>query len=75
MTKFEILQHQSAIFLTKKYPDNWYDMDDEEQLDFISEHIYEDFDVGEEEEVIDKIVQSANYTEIFLKKHGIEVTN
>ena len=41
---FNLLQRASEQFLTEAIPDNWYAMTEEEQDEFIDDHVWEQID-------------------------------
>ena len=41
---FNLLQRASEQFLTEAIPDNWYAMTEEEQDEFIDDHVWEPFE-------------------------------
>lgn len=60
-----ILQAASSMFLTEEYPDDWEELDEEQQTDFINDHCWQPFEYKEADEVR-QLIDNAYTTITFL---------
>ena len=71
LTYDKVFQRASNDFLTKQVPDNWCEMDEEEQDEFINTHKWHLMEQASPGFVIDLIENSTAGTIEFLKAHGV----
>lgn len=64
--KFDILQLASKYYLTKQIPDNWYNLNEEEQNKYLSENVWQPFEYHNPDYIWDRIENAASATEEFV---------
>jgi hypothetical protein len=64
--KFDILQLASKYYLTKQIPDNWYNLNEEEQNKYLSENVWQPFEYHNPDYIWDQIENAASATEEFV---------
>jgi adenylate kinase family enzyme len=64
--KFDILQLASKYYLTKQIPDNWYNLNEEEQNKYLSENVWQPFEYHNPDYIWDQIENAASATEEFI---------
>jgi len=69
--EFEVLQHMSGNFLCEKFPDNWRDMNDDEQMEFMEENVWEPLENLLTSEVYQIIDNAAANAIQFMTKKGL----
>ncbi len=65
LTEFEIFQTVSGNFLCQEVPDDWLDFTEEEQIDFVQEHLWQPLEYCEASKVIN-LIQDASKSLIAL---------
>ena len=75
LTKFELFQLSSRNFLCQKIPDNWQELDDEKQDDFIQENVWQPLEYCDSSRILELIDSSTSVMFEFLKDKGIEVSD
>ena len=65
LTEFEIFQTVSGNFLCQEVPDNWLDFTEEEQINFVQEHLWQPLEYWDASKVID-LIQDASESFIAL---------
>lgn len=75
LTEFEIFQALSGNFLCKNIPDNWSELDEEEQDNFIQENIWQPLENWNSSEIIE-LIEDTSYALIkLLREKGIEISD
>ena len=69
--EFEILQFMSGNFLCEDFPDNWRDMTEDEQIEFMEDNVWEPFENTPASEVYKIIDNAANCAIQFMIKKGL----
>jgi hypothetical protein len=64
---FDLLQLVSHHFLTSPLPDNWFDMDESTQNQFILDHIWQPIEYYDAQFVWDCIESAALHTQNFIR--------
>ena len=64
--KFQILQFCSGHYLIKNIPDNWNDLTEQEQNQFINDNIWQPLEGFDSQYIWDNIENSAQSTEKFI---------
>jgi hypothetical protein len=73
LTFFALEQEASGNFLTERYPDDWNDLTEAEQMEFISDHAWEPFECWQASEVQSAIDDAARGMEYLLATYNIGV--
>jgi len=71
--KFEILQLVSGHYLCANFPNNWEDLTEEQQNEFLSENVWEPFENYDIEYVWSCIESAAKVTQEFIEDLNKEV--
>ena len=64
--KFQILQLCSGHYLTQNIPDDWYELTEEEQLEFISSNLWEPIENADPFLIKNAIESAATVTQHFI---------
>ena len=75
LTEFELFQILSGNFICQTVPDNWQELDDEEQDEFIQENVWQPLEYHNSSEILELIDSSTSTMIEFLKEKGIEVSD
>ncbi len=75
LTEFEIFQVLSGNFICKKIPDNWEELDEKEQNNFVQENIWQPLENCNSSEIIELIDDSCVALIKLLKEKGIEISD
>ncbi|MDJ0747186.1 MAG: hypothetical protein QNJ32_28120 [Xenococcaceae cyanobacterium MO_167.B27] len=75
LSEFEIFQALSGNFICKTIPDNWQELNDEEQDEFIQKHIWQPLEYSDSSRILELIDNSTSTMIEFLKGKGIEVSD
>ena len=75
LTEFEIFQALSGNFICKTIPDNWQELDEEEQDKFVQENIWQPLEYCNSSQILELIDDSASTMIEFLKNKGIEISD
>ncbi len=73
ITFFEILQHCSGHYLCDPLPNNWEEMNEEEQDSFLENSAWEPLEYAVAEYIREAIEGAAHSTRRFLEHRGITV--
>ena len=71
--KFKILQLCSGHYLSANIPNNWYDLAEEEQHEFLTDNVWEPFETYDVEFVWRCITAAARATEEFIEDTNIVI--
>ena len=69
--RFSILQHASGNFLTDELPDNWEELGEDEQHEFIMDHVWEPMEGYFPSQVVEIIENTAGCLTKFLVDHSL----
>ncbi len=75
LTEFELFQILSCNFICETIPDDWQELDDEEQDEFIQEHIWQPLEYCDSSRILELIDSSTSVMIEFLEEKGIEVSD
>ena len=75
LTEFELFQILSGNFICQTVPDNWRELDDEKQDEFIQENVWQPLEYSDSSLILEVIDNSTSTLIEFLKNKGIEVSD
>jgi len=65
------IQNASGHFLTEHFPENWYDLEEEELDNFIDDHVWEPLEGWGASSVFELIENAADATISFIKSENL----
>ena len=75
LTEFELFQSLSGNFLCQEVPDNWENLDEEKQDQFVRENIWQPLEHYSSSEIIELIEDSCSVLIKLLEKKGIMISD
>ena len=73
VTKFELIQLSSKTFLCEEIPDDFFDMSDDDQDNFIESNAWQPFEYWDGTDLYEVIAVHADCIERFLEHKGVKV--
>lgn len=73
LSEFEIFQALSGNFICETIPDNWQELDEDEQDKFVQENVWQPLEYCDSSRILELIDDSTSAMIKLLKEKGIEV--